>query len=479
MAFLTTPTDTVERLYFLGIGGIAMGSVAIACRQLGYDVSGSDSGVFPPMSDLLNHHGIEYDNAYTADHLLGFAPDIVVVGNAVSRGNPALEIALDRNYPLISMPELLRWRFMQRSTRIVVSGTHGKTTTTNLIAWILHQCGAPCGYLIGGATRHFDVSCRPAPEGGYFVLEGDEYDTAFFDKRSKFLHSLPHILVITSIEYDHADIFPNYESVLSAFRQLVRQVPQTGALFICADDSGASALTDNAYAPVYCYGMWGNSDWKATILEVSPEGTSFSLHYHGCDRGIYRTQLFGEHNVRNVTAAIAVGFHLGLDPARIAAAVESFQPPRRRFEVICQWRDATVVDDFAHHPTAIAATLAAARQRYPHQRIIACFEPRSNTSARSIFQEEFAEALANADVAIVCPVYRAERYSPDQRLDRQCLCEELHQRGIPCFVLPDSDSWAQHAIDLLRSIIAPGDVVLLLSNGNLGGLRKLILADMP
>lgn len=477
MAFLTTSSVAIERLYFLGIGGIAMGSVAIACRQLGYNVSGCDSGVYPPMSDLLDRHSIQYASTYTADHIVNFSPDIVVVGNAISRGNPALEVALDQNYPLISMPELLRWRFMQRSKRIVVSGTHGKTTTTNLIAWILDQCGAPLGYLIGGATRQFEVSCRPAPEGGYFVLEGDEYDTTFFDKRSKFLHSLPHILIVTSIEYDHADIFPDYESILSAFRQLVRQVPQSGALFICSDDWGALSITDVALAPIYRYGMHGDPDWKVTILDASPKGTCFSLHYHGCSRGIYHTQLYGEHNVRNVTAAIAVAFHLGLEPDQIAAAVASFQPPQRRFEVLCHWRLATVVDDFAHHPTAIKATIAAARQRYPQQRIIVCFEPRSNTSARSIFQKEFAAALANADTVIVCPVYRAERYPLDQRLDRQRLCYELHQHGIPCFVVPDTGSWAQHALDLLRSIITPGDVLLLLSNGNIGGLRQLILTD--
>ncbi|MCS6999342.1 MAG: UDP-N-acetylmuramate--L-alanine ligase [Bacteroidota bacterium] len=477
MVISLTPSQTVERLYFLGVGGIAMGSVAIACKEMGAIVSGCDSNVYPPMSILLERSGIPYANTYDPEHLLAFSPHAVIVGNAISRGNPVLEVALDRNIPLLSMPELLRWSFMQRSRRIVVSGTHGKTTTTSLLAWILHRCGAPVGYLIGGAVDVLGHSCRPAPPDGYFVLEGDEYDTAFFDKRSKFLHSMPTILIVTSIEYDHADIFPSYDAVVAAFRQLIRLVPQTGAVFICGDDQGAVSAGDYALSPVYLYGTSEQASWRATDIHFDDEFTSFSIIKQGSTFGQFRIPLIGEHNVRNATAAIAVASHLGLSPAEIATALEEFRPPKRRFELLCQWRGALVVDDFAHHPTAIRATLQAARHRYPHRRIVACFEPRSNTAAQAVFQHAFADALAAADLVFLCPVYRAERYSPDQRLNRELLSWDLSARGIECYVIPDGPAWGNTAFEMLRAAVHPNDLVILMSNGNIGGLRQLIISD--
>jgi len=463
------------RLYFLGIGGIAMGSVAIACHRLGYTVSGCDSGVYPPMSEMLASCGIDYANTYSADHIIGSAPDYVVVGNAISRGNPALEAALDGNMPLLSMPELLRWRFMLRAQRLVVTGTHGKTTTTSMLAWILQQCGLPTGYLIGGSVPQLGESCKPAPEGGFFVLEGDEYDTAFFDKRSKFLHSMPHVLIITSIEYDHADIFPNYESILAAFGNVTKLVPSSGLVLICGDDPGAALVSRQSLAPVQQYGLSAHCDWQASIIESTTDGTQFHIRRTGTSVGNFRIQLHGEHNVRNATAAIAAASALGLEAHRIAGALETFAPPKRRFELLCTWNGAVVVDDFAHHPTAIGATIQAARTRFPSRRIIACFEPRSNTSVRAIFQRELTDALASADIAIICPLYRGDRYAPEERLDRECIQRDLLDRGIECHCIPESSNWGDNAFALLRSIMSDQDVLLLLSNGNIGGLRQRIL----
>lgn len=477
MALFAPSAHDIERLYFLGIGGIAMGSVAIACSRLGYTVSGCDSGVYPPMSHLLDRSRIEYAPSYSPDHIVAFAPDAVVVGNAISRGNPALEAALDRNYPLLSMPELLRWRFMASSRRIVVSGTHGKTTTTSLIAWILQQCRIPLGYLIGGANDRLGDACRPAPDGGYFVLEGDEYDTAFFDKRSKFLHSMPHLLVITSIEYDHADIFPSYESVLATFERLVHLVPRSGRIVVCADDPGALAASARSLAPVERYGVTDDAEWHAELIGTDTSGMNFRVAHHGNTFGDFFIAMHGTHNLRNATAAIAIAHAVGLDSTSIAKAMASFEPPKRRFEILCTWRGALIVDDFAHHPTAVRATIEAARLRFPDRRIVACFEPRSNTSARAIFQRQFADALAQADAVVLCPVYRAERYSPADRLDRERLCSDLRQRGVECTVIPDDVNWGTLAFDTLAAILRHGDVLLLLSNGDIGGLRQAILAD--
>lgn len=454
-----------------------MGSVAIACHDEGAIVSGCDSSIYPPMSTMLAQSGIVYAEQYSQEHLLAFHPDAVIVGNAISRGNSALEAALDANLPLLSMPELLRWRFLQHRTRIVISGTHGKTTTTSMIAWILRSCGLPTGYLIGGAVELLGKSCTSAPEGGCFVLEGDEYDTAFFDKRSKFLHAMPHVLVVTSIEYDHADIFPTYESVRTAFEQLVRLLPRSGLLVVANDDTGACSLAERSLAPVLHYGMSAGSHLRARIVECNEDCTTFTVDEGTTHYGTFTLRMHGAHNVRNATAAIAVARHLGLDRTSIAEALAVFEPPKRRFEILCTWRGATVVDDFAHHPTAIRATLDAARQRFPNHRIVVCFEPRSNTSVRSIFQREFAEALANADTVVLCPIYRAARYSPAERLDREQLQRDLQARGVSCIVVPDSDNWSDAARAILNDTVQAGDILLLMSNGNIGGLRQSLCAE--
>ncbi|RMF35318.1 MAG: UDP-N-acetylmuramate--L-alanine ligase [Chlorobiota bacterium] len=477
MAILTSSTLKGNRLYFLGIGGIAMGSVALACHHDGAIVSGCDSGIYPPMSTMLDRSGIAFAEHYSQEHLLAFQPDAVIVGNAISRGNPALEAALDANLPLISMPELLRWHFLQHRTRIVISGTHGKTTTTSMIAWILRSCGLPTGHLIGGAVDQLGASCVRAPVGGLFVLEGDEYDTAFFDKRSKFLHTMPHVLVITSIEYDHADIFPTFESVRGAFEQLVRLVPRSGLIVAAGDDPGVCSVAERSLAPVLRYGMGAGSQLRASIVECNEERTTFAIEEGTTHYGTFTLRMHGAHNVRNATAAIAVARHLGLDRTSIAEALETFEPPKRRFEILCTWHGATVVDDFAHHPTAIKATLDAARLRFPNRRVVVCFEPRSNTSVRSIFQREFADALAGADVVVLCPVYRAERYAPPERLDRERLQRDLHARSVPCIVVPDSNNWGDAARAILSDTVQRNDVLLLLSNGNIGGLRQLLCTE--
>lgn len=288
---------------------------------------------------------------------------------------------------------------------------------------------------------------------------------------------MPHVLVITSIEYDHADIFPTYASVRATFEQLVRLVPRNGLIVAAGDDPGARSVVDRSIAPVLRYGMSDGSQLRARIVECNEERTTFAVEEGTTHYGTFTLRMHGAHNVRNATAAIAVARHLGLDRIRIAEVLEAFVPPKRRFEILCTWHGATVVDDFAHHPTAIKATLDAARQRFPNRRMVVCFEPRSNTSVRSVFQREFADALANADVVVLCPVYRAERYAPTERLDRERLQRDLDARGVPCILVPDSSDWGDAARAILSDTVQNGDVLLLFSNGNIGGLRQSLCSD--
>lgn len=467
----------MKRLYFLGIGGVAMGSVAIACSQQGFDVSGCDSNVYPPMSEALLRAGINYTSSYDPNHILTWTPDAVIIGNAISRGNPALEVVLNANLPLFSLPELVRLLFLNYRYRIVVSGTHGKTTTTSLLAYLLQFCGAEPGYLIGGVCDQLEVSCKAALPGKPFVIEGDEYDTAFFDKRSKFLHYMPQALIITSIEFDHADIFHSKDDVLNTFRQLLRLVPQHGLVLACSDDAGARSVVQHSLAPVQTYGLNNDAFWQARITHNYKTETQFDLFRQDRFIGSFSMQLVGEHNVRNATVALATALTYGISADALHAALATFKPPRRRFEMLCTWHGAIIIDDFAHHPTAVKATLTAAHQRFPSQRIIACFEPRSNTSARNIFIDEFAEALSLAEIAILCPVYRQERYSIHERLDCGQLARLLIQHGTTAYCIPPEENWGKLLYGLLEHIVQDGDVIILMSNGNIGGIRQLLLND--
>lgn len=471
----------MKRLYFLGIGGTAMGAVAGACVDIGITVSGSDSAVYPPMSDFLRDKGILYYDGYAEEHINAFQPDAVIVGNAMSRGNVELEYALEKRLPLLSLPELVKSEFIRRYTSVVIAGTHGKTTTSSLAAWVLYAAGKPTGFLIGAITGNFGLGCRALPqsnEEGYFVSEGDEYDSAFFDKRSKFLSYRPDIAVINNIEFDHADIFSSLEDIKKSFRLFARLVPRNGVIIANADDGNVSDVLKSAVSPVESFGFSSSSFWRAVDIHYDEKETHFTVLRKGFIFGRFSTRLAGEHNVRNTLAIIAVAHHAGISAELIQQALQSFVLPKRRLEEIATWKGATVVDDFAHHPTAIHLTLRAAAQRYPQRRIIACFEPRSNTTTRSFFQNDFANCFDDADVVVLGRVNRPERYPPNERLDTQRLAEDLTARGKQVFLTPQDepqgDDWGLVVASFLSDIVQEGDVLMLLSNGDFGGLRNLL-----
>ncbi|MES2765969.1 MAG: Mur ligase family protein, partial [Bacteroidota bacterium] len=396
----------MQSFYFLGIAGTAMGSVAVAMAKLGYTVYGSDHQVYPPMSDYLEANNILYTNGYSAEDLIAKNPDIVVVGNAIARGNPALEYALNEHMTLIAMPEIIRTYLIGRNTSVVIAGTHGKTTTASMTAWLFESAGLEPGYLIGGVPRNFTQSCRAVSDSrnntktGFFVSEGDEYDSAFFDKRSKFLHYSPDIAVINNIEFDHADIFHSLDDVKRTFKHFARIIPQNGVLLIPADEENSHDVAEGVPTNVQTFGLSHAADWRAENIKYTAHGTDFLLKRGDDDLGEFHLPMAGEHNLKNAVAALACAIHAGADVELLKAGLSKFLPPKRRMEVVHEIGGITVIDDFGHHPTAIRETLGAVKQNYPGRRIIACFEPRSNTTTQNIFQQELEDCFEDADAIV-------------------------------------------------------------------------------
>lgn len=473
-------------IHFIGVGGTAMGSVAVACRTQGHTVTGSDGPLYPPMSTVLDEAGITRYEGYDAERLRADAPDLVVVGNAISRGNPELEFLLDERWPMTSMAELVGRLFISRNTSIVCCGTHGKTTTASITSWLLEHAERQPGFLIGGVPGNFTQGCRPVPEGihdtraGVFVSEGDEYDTAFFDKRSKFVHYRPTVAIINNIEFDHADIFDSTEAIIRSFRHLVRLVPRSGVVLVNADDANARAAAENAPCPVESLGRAADATWRMTDITEDGSNTTWTLLRNGAMYGRFTLPMPGEHNIRNASMAVAATAHAGLSADEQAAAMPFFLPPKRRLEEIGTWNGCTVIDDFAHHPTAIAATMKALRQRYPNGAIHVVFEPRSNTTTRNFFQKELAECFAGAATVVLGPVNRPERYRADERLDTEQLVGDLQGAGIDAHSIPPERSsdpaWGRDVAAILEGRVKSGDVIAVLSNGDVGGLRALLSA---
>lgn len=471
-----------------------MGNVALACAKAGYSVQGSDEHVYPPMSDILRESGITYAEGYSESNIADCSNATVIVGNAISRGNIELEYALDKKVRLISMPELVGRELIGNHTSVVIAGTHGKTSTASLTTWLLESAGYAPGFLIGGVPGNFTSGCRPAlPSKGIFVSEGDEYDSAFFDKRSKFLHYRPDIAVINNIEFDHADIFNSLDDIIKSFTLFGRLVPRRGVLLINAASPICRDVAAVSLTSVETFGLEPDAYWRAADIDYAADGTSFTLLRNGEEIGQISMPLFGEMNVRNALAAAAAAIHavergaaradeIPLPPdqavARILQGFSGFALPKRRLEVISSWHGATVVDDFAHHPTAIVETLRAAAQKFAGRRIIACFEPRSNTTTRHIFQHELAECFTGAAAVVIGALNRPERYAAEKRLNVSELQKDLESRGIPTFILPESDysrtDWGAVVAAHLERTVQQDDVILLFSNGNFGGLRRML-----
>jgi len=447
-----------------------MATLAALLKHAGNDVSGSDEHVYPPMSDFLAAEGITVLEGYRPEHVAG-PLDQVVVGNAISRGNPELEAVLDRNLRYTSLPEAIRDHWLWDAQSIVIAGTHGKTTTTSLTGWLLTAAGADPTVLVGGIARNFGAAGASyrIGKGDAFVIEGDEYDSAYFDKTAKFLKYLPDIAVVNNIEFDHADIYANLDEVRLAFRRLVNLVPRRGLTLLGADSPDAAALAPLARSRVQTFGLGANANWRALDI-ASGADTAFTVVHDGRDLGRFRMGMLGEHNVRNALAAIAVGAELALDLEALRDGLARFAGIKRRLEVVGEVRGVTVYDDFAHHPTAVEETLKALRRSIGSRRMWAIFEPRSASSCRRVFQDDFARAFAGADEVVLASIFRSS-LPPEERLSEAQLVADLHARGVAARHLPAVDA----IVDAVTREARDGDVIVVMSNGGFGGIHGKLL----
>jgi UDP-N-acetylmuramate: L-alanyl-gamma-D-glutamyl-meso-diaminopimelate ligase len=457
----------IRSVHFIGIGGTAMASVAVAMRDRGFQVTGSDQNLYPPMSTFLAERDIPVMTGYGAQNL-AHKPDLIVIGNAISRGNPEAEAVLDHKLRYGSLPELLKEFFIRGKRSLVVTGTHGKTTTAALLAWVFEHAGLKPSYLIGGLPKNFQQGAC-FRDGEWFIIEGDEYDTAFFDKRSKFIHYLPEVVVINNLEYDHADIFPDVAAIQRSFHHLVRLVPRNGLLLGNGDDPNVAPVLDVNFCPVKRFGLGADNAVTAFNVRLGATASEFEIPSFK-----FHLNLAGEFNVRNALAVIACAKHCGLSNKQIQAAFDTFQGVKRRLEVRGIAGGVVVIDDFGHHPTAIAQTLRALRLRYPQERIWAVFEPRSNTTRRNVFQKELAGAFAEASRVVIAQVARLDQLPPAERLDPQRLMDDLRATGKPADYLPDVAS----IVEQVGRHAQGGDVVCVFSNGGFGGIHEKLLARL-
>lgn len=444
-----------------------MAPTAVALRVLGHRVTGSDRAVYPPMSHVLRDNGIAYCEGYAPENLPEGA-DLYVVGNAISRGNPELEAILDRKLPYGSMAELLKREVIQGRRSFVVTGTHGKTTTTSLLAWLFEHAGRRPGYLIGGAPQNFDAGAR-FNDSPFFVIEGDEYDTAYFDKRSKFVHYLPECAIVNNIEFDHADIFDDLAAILKSFRQFLNTVPRNGLVLMNGDDANCLSLRAACPAPVRTVGLGADCDERLAILEEAPDGLRFSVN--GAE---FRLPMNGEFNARNAAMGVCAARFGGLTDDEIRAGLAAFQGIRRRQQARGEAGGVTVIDDFGHHPTALRVTLDGLRGRYPGRRLLALFEPRSNTSRRNLLQPQLIEALSHADLSVVAAVNDPGKIPEDQRLDVAAVAQAVTAGGHPCFHEADTAA----IVTRVQTEAKPGDVVVVFSNGGFDGIHEKLLAAL-
>jgi UDP-N-acetylmuramate: L-alanyl-gamma-D-glutamyl-meso-diaminopimelate ligase len=468
-----------KHIHLIGICGTAMASLAGMLKERGFHVTGSDAAAYPPMSDFLRELGIPVAQPFDAKNLEP-TPDLVVVGNAISRGNIELEHVLDQRIPFCSLPQLLHDEFLRGREVLVVAGTHGKTTTTSMLSWIFHSAGLDPSFLIGGIAENFGSSFHLG-EGKYFILEGDEYDTAFFDKGPKFLHYFPDSVILTSVEFDHADIYKDLDAVETAFKRLINLIPRRGC--VVAFDGGAGGTNESpslervlakTFSSVDRYGAGPRANWKVTNLRLDRAGTTWTVSHNGDHFADFEFALAGEYNVWNATAAAALASSCGISKEAIATALKTFRSVKRRLEVKAEVNGITIIDDFAHHPTAIAGTLKALRARYAGARLWAVLEPRSNTLRRRVLQSDLAHSLAGADEIIVANVFRSEAVPENERLELPALAAEIKQNGRPVRLLADADAIVQTISPELRS----GDVVAILSNGGFGSIYEKLPARL-
>ena len=461
-----------KHIHLIGICGTAMASLAGMLAERGFRVTGSDAAAYPPMSDFLKSLGIPVLQPF-AVHNLNPVPDLVVVGNAISRGNVELEQVLDQRIPFCSLPQLLHDEFLKGKEVLVVAGTHGKTTTTSMLSWIFEVAGMQPSFLIGGIAENFGRSFQLGG-GKHFIIEGDEYDSAFFDKGPKFLHYFPDAAILTSVEFDHADIYKDLDAVETAFKRLVNLVPRRGKVVAFDHGESVNRCVARALCPVERYGSDSQSTWQIADVHLKPDQTTWTVIKNGAKFRDLVFPLGGEYNVWNATAAAAVAAHYDISADVIGSALASFKSVKRRLEVKAEVNGITIIDDFAHHPTAIAGTLKALRARYPGRRLWAILEPRSNTLRRNVFQNDLAESLALADEIVIANVFKADSIAESERLDIQAVAAQVAQSGHHARLIADVDGIVRVAAPEMRS----GDVVAILSNGGFGGIYEKLPARL-
>jgi UDP-N-acetylmuramate: L-alanyl-gamma-D-glutamyl-meso-diaminopimelate ligase len=461
-----------RHIHLSGICGTAMASLAGLLQLQGHRITGSDAAAYPPMSNLLRELGIPVMEPY-AEANLNPAPDLVVIGNALSRGNPEVEKILDVRIPFTSMAALLKEEFLAGRESLVVAGTHGKTTTTSMLAWIYEAAGLAPSFLIGGVAENFGTSFHLRPTRT-FIVEGDEYDTAFFDKGPKFLHYFPDALILTHVEFDHADIYVDLEAVKTAFKRLVNLVPRRGRIVAYDGSTNVTECVARAFCKVERYGFTPEADWRIENLRYGDGAMHWEVWKEGVLWSAFEMKLAGEHNALNATAAAALAAGQGIPVDAIQAALASFKSVKRRLEVRAEIHGVTIIDDFAHHPTAIRETLRALRSVYPEARLWAVLEPRSNTLRRKVLARELVESLRMADRVILAGVYQQQKIREEERLHPNEVVEALNKAGTPAALYPDANAIVREIVPQLAS----GDVVAILSNGGFDGIYDKLPAAL-
>src|SRR5438046_2619959 len=456
--------DAPKKFHVLGICGTAMGAVAVALKERGFKVTGSDENVYPPMSSFLEGKGIAIMEGYRAENIPA-AVDVVVIGNAMTRGNPEVEAVLNRKLLYLSLPEVLKNHFLRGRHNLVVTGTHGKTTTTALLTWIMEKAGRKPGYVIGGLPKNLGQGAR-LNASKYFVIEGDEYDTAFFDKRSKFIHYLPELLIINNIEFDHADIFKDLDEIKLSFRRLLNIVPRNGMVLVNGDDANCVEVAKDCLAQMIEVGFSKNCAQRIRDVASSAKGSRFKLGDE-----TFEIPLIGEFNVHTAAMAARQGRFYDVPKAKIDSAFKTFAGIARRLEVRGEVRGVKVIDDFGHHPTAVAHTLEALRHSYRGQRIWAVFEPRSNTTRRAVFQQQLPDALKLADGVFIAQVAKLEQIPEDDRLNPEAVVDAIARGGHPAFYEQNADTIVDRIVPMLR----PKDVVAVFSNGGFDNIHEKLL----
>ncbi len=481
----TIDLKTGAHIHFMGICGTAMASLAGLLKDRGFKVTGSDQNVYPPMSTQLQKIGIPIMEGYKAENLsLNGKPDLVIVGNVISRTHDEAKALLASDIPFTSLPQAMGQIVIADRHSIVVSGTHGKTTTTSMMSWITDQLGLQPGFMIGGIPKNFDLSYR-VPKGDWFVIEGDEYDTAFFDKVPKFTHYRPRSVILTSVEFDHADIYRDLDHVKEAFQKLLQLLPENGTLVTAAGDKNIADLLaresvrlKSGGRKVLTFGLenssGGQADYVAKNIRAEGMKTEFDIHRAGKPAQRIRMALIGDYNVKNAVAAFTLCESLGFDMAKVTQALDTFEGVKRRQEIIGRPNDITIIEDFAHHPTAVKQTIETVQARYPKSRVFSVFEARSATSRRSVFQKDYLEALGVGQAVLMPPAFNQSSIAENDRFSTDELISGLKARGVDANLCADVDA----IVSTLKAKAHPGDVILVMSNGGFGGIYEKLLKEL-